>query len=142
MSASNGVSIGLDVTAKISDASIAKFKIVIGDTTDTTNADMVMTVGTAETDKPLGITQEATTAADADCLVRMGGISKCVVDGNANAIDIGTSICAGAAGVGHASTTPDAAQQWAVGYALEPSAADGDIIKVLVSPHLIVKGTA
>ena len=142
MSVSNGQFIGADRTVKISTAAIARYKIVKGDTTDTTNSDEVMVVAAAETDKVLGITQEATAAANDHAVIRYGGISLLQVDGNAAAIDIGDSICAGAAGVGHKSTTPDAVEQWDIGFALAPSAVDGDIIPVQIHPHLIVKGTA
>jgi hypothetical protein len=141
MSVSNGNGL-IDRAMKVSDASIARYKLVKGDTVNTTNSEKVVTVATAETDKPIGITQEATTAANGIVPVRLAGIGKLQVDGNAAAIDIGDSICAGAAGVGHKATAPDADQQWAIGYALEPSAADGDIIEVMIAPHLIVKGTA
>lgn len=141
MSLSTGRSV-LDVTGKISDASISAARIVQGDTTNTTNTDAVFAAATAETTKPLGVTLEPTTAANQDCLIRMLGIAEVEVDGSGTAIDIGTSICATTGGVGVSSSTPDAAQQWAIGYALAPSAASGDIINVLISPHLIVKGTA
>lgn len=143
MSVSSGVPIaGGDITVKISDASIVKGTIVQGDTTDTTNTDLVCKAATAETTKPLGVTLEATTAADADCAIRVYGVALVKVNGSTSAIDIGDSICATTAGVGVISTTPDAAQQWAIGYALAPSAASGDYIPVLIDRHLIVKGTA
>ena len=141
MSVSSGQGV-LDVAFKITDASILAAAIIKGDGTNTTNAERVGTVATAETDKVIGVTLEPTTAANQVIPVRLAGIARLKVDGNAAAIDIGDSICAGAAGVGHKSTTADAAEQWAIGYALEPSAADGDIIDVLIDRHLIVKGTA
>ena len=142
MSVSSGVPIaGGDITVKISDASISKFRIVYGDTTDTTNTDLVCLAATAETTKPLGVTLEATTAADADCAIRTNGIALVEVNGT-SAIDIGDSICSTAAGVGVIASTADAAEQWAIGIALAPSAASGDIIPVLIDRHLIVKGTA
>jgi hypothetical protein len=141
MSVSSGNGL-LDKAMKVSDASIARYKLVKGDQTNTTNAEPVVTVAGAETERLIGITQEATTAANQFAAIRLAGISKLQVDGNAAAIDIGDSICAGTAGVGHKSTTADAAEQWAIGYALEPSTADGDVITVLIDRHLIVKGTA
>jgi len=133
---------GIDITVTISDSSISAYRILQGDTTDTTNVLVVMKAATAETTKPLAVTQEATTAADAQCVVRISGVAEVEVNGSGTAIDIGTSICASTGGVGVSSSTPDNAQQWAIGYALEPSAASGDVIKVLVAPHLIVKGAS
>ena len=141
MSVSSGINI-LNIPFKITDAAIAAYALVMGDTTYTTNSERVGTVATGETDKPLGVTLEATTAANQTIPVQVAGVARLKCDGNAAAIDIGDSICAGASGVGHKSTTPDATAQWAIGFALEPSAADGDIIDVLIAPHLIVKGTA
>lgn len=141
MSISSGNPV-LDVTANVSDSSISRYRIVQGDGTNTTTSLMVVKAATAETTKPLGITVEATTAANSQCGVRVYGVALLEVDGSGTALDIGDSVCATTGGVGVISTTPDAAQQWAIGYALAPSAASGDIIPVLIDRHLIVKGTA
>jgi hypothetical protein len=77
-----------------------------------------------------------------NCTIRVFGTSLVEVDGSGTAIDINTSICATTAGVGISSSTPDAAQQWALGFALAPSAASGDTIPVLINRHLVVKGAA
>ena len=140
MSVSSGNQSG-DITVKISDASISAYRIVYGDTTDTTNTDMVMLAATGETTKPLGVTLEATTAADQNCAVRVSGIAKIEVNGT-SAIDIGDSICASTAGVGVISSTADNVAQWAIGFALAPSAASGDVIEVLIDRHMIVKGAS
>jgi hypothetical protein len=63
MSISNG-NISADIGVRISDSSISKYRIVQGDTTDTTNALAVVKASTAETTYPIGVTQTATTAAD------------------------------------------------------------------------------
>jgi hypothetical protein len=139
MSVSNG-NISADIGVRISDSSISKYRIVTGDTTDTTVALCVMKANTGETTQSLGVTQTATTAADENATVRVYGIS--LVEMGSDTVDINSSVTAEAGGKGAVSTTPDAAQQWAIGFALAPSAADGNIIPVLISPHLIVKGTA
>ena len=126
-------------TAVISDASIAVARIVTGDTTDTTNTSLVMKAATGATTKPLGITFTKTEAVDKEASICYAGITELEVNGT-SAIDINDSIIATAAGVGVIAGTPAATQQWAIGYALEPSAASGDVISVLVSPHLIVEG--
>lgn len=87
MSVSSGNQ-GPDITAKISDSSIAVGRIVQGDTTNTTNTDMVMKAATAETTKPLGITLEAGAAANDEVAVRTSGIALCDVDGSGTALDI------------------------------------------------------
>lgn len=140
MSVSNAIGI-LDIGAKISDAAATEFSILQGDTTDTTNYDLVYKLATGETTKPLGIIQETTDEADVLATVRKMGISRCRVDGSGTAIDVGTSIVASSDGIGKSSSTPDAAQQWAIGFAEGVSSASGDIIDVFISPHLIVKGT-
>ena len=72
--------------------------------------------------------------------MRMIGISKVTMNGDT--VDYGDSIMATTAGKGAIATTPDAAQQWAIGFAMEPSTGDDDEIDVWIHPHLIVKGTA
>jgi hypothetical protein len=141
MSVSNGNDL-LTIGAKISDASIGKYSIVTGDTTNTTNSDRVMKAATGGTTKPLGVVQEATAAANKIAAVRVAGISKVRVNGSGTEIDIGDSIIASAGGEGVKVGAASATEQWAIGFALEPSAADNDEIDVLISPHLIVKGTA
>jgi hypothetical protein len=144
MSFSNGWT-GADITALCTDATgITTAKLVYQDTTNSTHAQLAVLAATGETTKPLGITVSGTSSAadNLPCVVRINGIALLTVDGSGTAIDNGDSICATTAGVGVIATTPDAAQQWAIGYAMAPSAASGDIIPVLIDRHLIVKGTA
>ena len=140
MSISNGNG-GMDVGMVCSDASIAIGKIVYGDTTDTTNSQKVVTVATADTHVPIGVTMTATTAADEQVTIRVSGIADVVVNGT-NAIDIGDKIVASAAGVGVIVTTTDAVVQEVLGIALAPSTANGDRISVLIARQSLVKGTA
>lgn len=140
MSVSNGNPV-LDIAAKISDASISKSRIVCGDTTDTTNSDLVMKAATSGADKPLGVTTELTSASDQTAAVRVEGIAEIEVDGT-SAIDIGDSIIASTGGKGVIAAAASATAQWSIGYALAPAAADGIVIPVLIDRHLIVKGSA
>jgi hypothetical protein len=141
MSASNEYPV-LQIGAVVSDSSISKFRIVQGDTTNTTNTTMVVAAATGETTLPVGVTYEATAAANRRCGITMGGIANVEVNGSGTAIDIGTRIVATSGGVGVANSTPDATDQYAIGIALAPSSASGDIIPVLIAPHLIVKGAS
>jgi len=141
----SGISNGQDIltsTFLISDASIAAYRLVTGDATDTTNTLAVAKAAGADTELCLGITQALTASADQPCPVRVAGISLLYVDGNAGAIDINTKIVAAANGVGVAATAADATAQEVVGIALAPSTAVGDIIPVLISRMTLVKGTA
>ena len=141
----SGISNGIDVltdTFLISDASIAAYRFVTGDGTDTTNILQVAKAAGADTELCLGITQALTASADQPCPVRMLGTSLLYVDGNAGAIDIGTKLVAAASGVGVAATTPDAVAQEVGAIALAPSAAVGDIILVKLVQMTLVKGTA
>jgi hypothetical protein len=143
MSVSSG-NWGPDITAICTDNSgITKGRIVQQDTTNSTNTSLQVLAATGETTKPMGITVEDSVAADnSPVAIRIYGIAMCEVNGSGTAIENGDSICATSAGVGVVSTTPDATAQWAIGYALDPSAASGDFIRVLIDRHLIVKGTA
>ena len=141
MSVSSGHPV-LDIAMKISDASIARYRIVQGDTSNTTNTDMVAKAATGETTRPIGVTIEATTVADQTAGVRVAGVALVEVNGT-SAIDIGDMICATSAGIGVIATAADATAQYPVGIALAPSAASGDVIPVLLTPGaIIVKGTA
>lgn len=141
MSTSQGHPV-LDKAATISDSSAAKFRILTGDTTDTTNNLLVLKLATGETTRPIGVLQVATTAADERQTVRFMGISKVTVNGSGNAIDVNDMIVASSGGKGVKSTTPDATDQYPVGIAMAPSTADNDEIDVLLTPGaLIVKGT-
>jgi len=130
------------LTVICSDASIAKYKIVYGDQTDTTNIDKVVTVSTGSTQVPIGVTQFATTAEDQQVTLAVNGVTQLYVDGSGNAIDIGDKIIATSAGIGIISATPDATAQEVLGIALAPSGASGDIIPVLIARQSLVKGTA
>jgi len=121
-----------DVGMIISDASISAYRIVQGDTTDTTNANTVVKAATAATQVPIGITQQASDAADQYKTVRISGISMCEVDGSGTAIDNGTPIIATTGGVGIAATSSGSSVQWVIGFAQAPSSASGDIIPVLI----------
>ncbi len=139
MSVSEGNEV-LDRGVTISDASASKNRLLQGDTTDTTNSLEVYKLATGETTKPLAVLLEPTTEADQPSNARFSGVA--VIEMNGDTIDIGDSIVATTAGKGAIATTPDAAQQWAIGMALQPSSSDGDKIKVLIDRHLITKGTA
>jgi hypothetical protein len=132
----------LTIGARCSDASITAGRIVTGDTTDTTNQRMVVKAATGETTQPLGITETLTDAADQNVTVVMQGIAECVVNGNSVNIDINDSIVATTGGIGVKISTLDDTPQLAIGYALAPSAADGDTIPVLIDRHHLTKGTA
>jgi len=131
---------GPDVTMRISDASISAFRIVQGDTTDTTTARAVALAATANTQVPLGVTLAPTVAADEDAPIRTSGIA--LVEMNGDTVDIGSPIVATTAGKGAVAPTADATARWLLGHALAPSAADGDVIPVLIGRGLYVKGTA
>lgn len=117
----------------ISDASIARYRIVQGDTTNTTNAKEVGKAATAETQVPLGVTVYSTAAANRSVAVQREGVALVEVDGNTAAIDIGTPIVAMAGGKGRAAKTGGSGAQWVLGFALAPSEADGDIIPVQIA---------
>jgi hypothetical protein len=120
------------IAAKVTGAAIAVGKIVQGDTTNTTNSSIQVLAATASTQKPLGVTTTATTAAGEIATIQYAGICKVNVDGSGTAIDIGTQIVATTAGQGIAAPTADATERWVLGYALAPSAADGDLIPVMI----------
>jgi len=101
-------------------------------TSNTTNTDRVAKAATAATQVPIGVTLEPTAAADEQAAVRTGGIALVDVDGSGTAIDIGTPIMATTGGQGIAAATGGSTAQWVIGTALEPSAADGDEIAVLL----------
>lgn len=124
----------------ISDSSISAYRIVKGDTTDTTNSLMVCAAATASTVPPIGVTTDATTAADEKTTIVMGGIALVNVDGSGTAIDIGTAIVATTGGQGIAASAASNTAQYILGYALEPSAAAGDVIQVLIAPTHITNG--
>lgn len=120
------------IAVKISDASIAVGKILQGDTTNTTNSSIVCKAATANTQVPIGVTTTATDAANEIATMQYSGTVKINVDGSGTAIDIGTLIVATTAGQGVAAPTADATSRYIVGKALAPSAADGDLIPVML----------
>ena len=131
---------GPDVSMRMSDASISAFRIVQGDTTDTTNARAVVKSATANTEVPLGVTLAPTTAADENVPIRLNGIAQ--VEMNGDTVDIGSPIVATTAGKGAVAPTADATARWIVGFAMAPSAADGDVIPVRLAISLFVKGSS
>lgn len=131
----------LPIGGKISDASISKYRIVTGDTTNTTIAVPVFKAAADSTVPALGVTYEATTAANQTCGIVVMGIAYVEVDGT-TPIDINDSIIATTGGKGVKAGAASATTQFAVGHALAPSAADGDIIPVLIDRHLIAKGAS
>jgi hypothetical protein len=125
----------------ISDASSSAYRLVNGDTTDTTNTLISCAVATDATAPIIGVTTRATTAADEHTVIVTDGIAMVDVDGNSNAIDIGDFIIPTTGGQGIIAAAAGATAQYAIGIALAPSAADGDVIPVLISRTRIVKGT-
>ena len=85
-----------------------------------------------------GILQDDPDTAGDGALVAIGGISKCVVDGNAAAIAAGDMLASDASGQG-VKTDTDKDQYGAI--AQEASTAAGDIIQVLVTPGQLVSAT-
>ena len=128
----SGAKPGLQMGMKVSGAAIGANKIVQGDTTNTTNKEMVVLAATASTQRLIGITAEPTTAANEIATITLTGMPLCQVDGSGTGIDIGTPITATAAGVGIAAPTADATARYTIGLAMGVSAAAGDIIPVLI----------
>lgn len=141
MTVSGGVG-GLDIAFSISDAAIGANILVRGDVAETTNVLRVAEIVTAATQLPIGVTMASTSTDDTEIPVRVSGIAMLEVDGNAGAIDIGDSIVGNATGQGVKAAAPDENQYKAIGYALAPSAADGDVIPVLIDRHHISEGVA
>jgi len=131
----------LEKTYKVSGAAIAANKIVYGDTTNTTNNEVVVLSATASTQRPIGVTAESTSAADKPARIVISGIAKVNVDGSGTAIDIGDQIIATTAGQGIKAAAVGATAQEVLGIALAPSAAAGDLIDVLIDRQSLVKGT-
>ena len=124
---------GVHESARISDSSISRYRILQYDTSNTTNYDRVMKAATASSQAPAGITNSATTAANQIAGVRQSGIAKLEVNGNSDNISPGDYIVATAAGVGVKAAAVSATAQYPVGIAQAPSTADGDIIEVLLT---------
>ena len=116
--------------------------MVKGDTTNTTNIEAVVDIAANANAVQIGVLQEAVTEANQIRTVRVAGIAIIDVDGSGTAIDIGDSIIPKAGGQGIKAAAEGATAQFAIGYALAPSAADGDEIPVLIDRHRITKGTA
>lgn len=133
---------GIDASFRCSDASCAEYLLLIGDTSDTTNAVQVVKKAAASTAAVIGVSTGKTTAADQNIGVRIAGIAKVKVDGNSGAIDIGDSIVPDSSARGVKAAAASATAQEAIGYALEPSAAANDVIDVLIDRHQITKGAS
>lgn len=131
------------VAYKCSDASILPGVIVQIDTTNTTNTETVVKAATASSQIPVGITTTATDAADQEVTVQFGGICSCWVDGAAGAISEGQHIIATTAGQGIVIAAVGVPNQYPIGVALQPSAADNDYIPILINgPAAVNKGVA
>lgn len=141
MSVSEGTGI-LSIPIKISDASLLEYTLIQGDTTDATISDMVGKAATSEAHVVLGVAQDVVTVADQVIPMQIAGIAPVRVLGNSVNIAIGDRLCAGTGGKGVKFSTLDATPQQSFGIALDPSTADGDIIRVLLDRAHLVKGTA
>ena len=128
---------------KCSDSTIASGVIVQLDTSNTSNTETVVKAATASSQIPIGITTTATAAADEEVTIQIGGIALCWVDGNAGAISEGQHVIATTAGQGIVVAAVGVANQYPIGVALQPSAADNDYIPILIhGPAAVNKGTA
>jgi hypothetical protein len=130
------------VSYKCSDAAILPGKIVQVDTTNTDNQETVVKAATASTNKVIGIATTETTAANQEVTIQIGGICKVNAKGDGTAISEGDYLIPTTAGQAIKIATEDATNQYTVGMALQPSAADGDFIPVLLNFLAINKGTA
>lgn len=119
-----------DVAAVISDSSIEPYRILEGDTTDTTRREMVLKAASDASVPPLAVSLDSTSAADRAITVRVDGVVKIECDGSGTAIDIGDPIVATTGGKGIKADTGGTSAQWCIGTALEPCVIDGGIILV------------
>lgn len=131
MSVSSG-NVGPDVSAKCSDSSIAEFRIVTIDTTDTTQDELVVKAATGSTVPLVGITLDNTDSADLNVTYRMYGIAKLRVLGNSDNISEGDLLVASTGGKGIKFSSPSGTTQFIIAQALAPSTADNDIIRVQI----------
>lgn len=134
MSVSGGMP-GLDRAVVVSDATCAVGTILTIDTTNTTATKLVMAAATAATTVALAVAQEASTAANTVLSARFAGIALVKVNGSSTAISEGDAIVATTAGVGVKIGTAGATANYPIGYALQPSSGNGDLIYVLIAPH-------
>ena len=130
------------VSYKCSDAAILPGVIVQIDTSNTDNQETVCKAATASTQKVFGVATTATTAANQEVTIQIGGICKVNCDGSGTSISEGDYIIATTAGQGIIIDTEDATNQYTIGLALQPCTADGDFIPVLIERNAINKGTA
>jgi hypothetical protein len=130
------------VSYKCSDSAILPGKIVAVDTTNTDNQETVVAAATGSTEKVIGVATTETTAANQEVTIQIGGICKVNCKGDGTSISEGDYIIATTAGQGIVIDTEDATNQYTIGVALQPCAADGDMIPVLIERNAINKGTA
>lgn len=142
MAGQTQANVGPIMTAKCSDSSIAVGRLLQIDTTNTSNTELVVKAATADTQWIVGVTTDLTAAANRDVSFQIYGVCRVDVDGSGTAISEGDKIVATTAGQGVKFTAVDATSQNIVGVALAPSAADGDLIPVLIDRMDLVKGSA
>ena len=141
MSMSEGLG-NVGITCEVSDASAAEHLIVVGNTSNTTINKKVVAKATGSTVVPLGVTCEATTAANQNATIQVAGVAMVTVDGSGTAIDINDSIIPDSSARGVKAAAAGATEQIALGYALAPSSAAGDVIPVLIDRHHLEIGAS
>lgn len=117
------------ITALISDAAASVRRLVVIDTTDTTDTLLVAKLAADGSAFILGVLTNATTAADQQAGIAIAGVAEVEVDGTVNGgISEGDAITSDSVGRGVKAGT--SAER--IGVALAPSSAAGDVIPVLI----------
>jgi hypothetical protein len=118
----------------LADGAVSQYRFVVGDTSKTTNSKMYVAAAAGSTVPVLGISQNAVANGDDAEHLAFAIVGRSYLEVNANSenLDIGDRLVPTTGGVGIKASAASGTEQHIGAIALEPSTADGDVIRVLI----------